>query len=208
MDALHFCPQHPVPPRPGRAQSGIDAPRDTSVIGGRGNRQNPADRLDPAGTPMIVDERDHGFDRRSSFARAKYADALRRISLAWRSSLFSRSSALMRPRSSLVGPTRLPRSRSTCRTSAAASQLCSRSWPRSSRSPPTVSRTPRRHPAPLAPLAPEHKASSPPLSSSPSSLHPLNGWSLRQTRCGSLLRSGPIVIPWRQEMLPWLICSS
>jgi hypothetical protein len=35
---------------------------------------------------MIVDEADHGLDRRSSSAIAKYADALRRISLAWRSS--------------------------------------------------------------------------------------------------------------------------
>ena len=31
---------------------------------------------------MIVDEGDHGFDRRSSSARAKYADVFRRISLA------------------------------------------------------------------------------------------------------------------------------
>jgi hypothetical protein len=43
---------------------------------------------------MIVYERDHGLDRRSSSATAKYADALRRISLAWRSSRFSRSSTL------------------------------------------------------------------------------------------------------------------
>jgi len=42
---------------------------------------------------VIVDDGDHGFDRRSSSAAAKYADALRRISLAWRSSRFSRSSA-------------------------------------------------------------------------------------------------------------------
>jgi hypothetical protein len=35
---------------------------------------------------MIVDEGDHGFERRSSSAIAKYADAFRRISLAWRSS--------------------------------------------------------------------------------------------------------------------------
>jgi hypothetical protein len=38
---------------------------------------------------MIVDERDHGFTRRSSSAWAKYTDALRRISLAWRNSRFS-----------------------------------------------------------------------------------------------------------------------
>jgi len=55
---------------------------------------------------VIVDERDHGLCRRSSSARAKYADALRRISFAWRSSRFSRSSVLIRSRSSLVGPGR------------------------------------------------------------------------------------------------------
>src|SRR5437762_5485950 len=33
-----------------------------------------------------IDERDHGFTRRSSSAWAKYADALRRISFACRSS--------------------------------------------------------------------------------------------------------------------------
>ncbi len=37
-----------------------------------------------------VDERYHGLNRRSSSAWAKYADALRRISLACRSSRFSR----------------------------------------------------------------------------------------------------------------------
>src|SRR5258707_15096632 len=75
------------------------------VVSGRGDRQNAADRLDPVDVPMIVDERLHGFDRRSSSAWAKYADALRRISLAWRSSRFSRSSALIRSPSCVVtGP--------------------------------------------------------------------------------------------------------
>jgi hypothetical protein len=52
-----------------------------------------------------LDERNHGFDRRSSSAWAKYADALRRISFACRSSRFSRSSVFIRSRPSLV---RLP----------------------------------------------------------------------------------------------------
>src|SRR5207237_8506389 len=47
---------------------------------------------------------------------AKYADALRRISLAWRSSRFSRSSALIRSPSCVVGPARRPWSRSDRRT--------------------------------------------------------------------------------------------
>src|SRR5205085_6305585 len=63
-----------------------------------------------------VDEGDHGLNRRSSSAWAKYADALRRISFACRSSRFSRSSALMRSRSSVVAPGRMPRSRSARRT--------------------------------------------------------------------------------------------
>src|SRR5258707_14318524 len=86
------------------------------VVSGRGDRQNAADRLDPVDVPMIVDERLHGFDRRSSSAVAKYADALRRISLAWRSSRFSRSSALIRSPSCVVGPARRPWSRSDRRT--------------------------------------------------------------------------------------------
>jgi hypothetical protein len=65
---------------------------------------------------MLVDERDHHFGRRSSSACAKYADALRRISFARRSSRFSRSSSLSRSRSPLVSPERTPWSHSACRT--------------------------------------------------------------------------------------------
>jgi hypothetical protein len=65
---------------------------------------------------MIIDECDHGLDRRSNSAIAKYADALRKISLAWRSSRTSRSKVLIRSRSSLVGPARNPWSRSAWRT--------------------------------------------------------------------------------------------
>jgi hypothetical protein len=170
MDAPHLRPQHPVPPQPGRGQGRIGALRDASVVGGRGDRQDPADRLDPILTPMIVDERDHGFDRRSSSARAKYADAFRRISLAWRSSRFSRSRALCDPalRSSDLSACRGPARPAL--PSAAASPPCSRSSPRSSQLPPTASRDPRRRPAPAAPPAPEPQASGSPPSSSPSSL--------------------------------------
>src|SRR5437016_10647888 len=65
---------------------------------------------------MIVDEGDHRLNGRSSSAWAKYADALRRIRLAWRSSRFSRSSALIRSPSCVVGPARRPWSRSDRRT--------------------------------------------------------------------------------------------
>jgi hypothetical protein len=50
------------------------------------------------------------------FGWRRCADALRRISLAWRSSRTSRSRALMRSRSSLVEPARSPWSRSAWRT--------------------------------------------------------------------------------------------
>jgi hypothetical protein len=86
------------------------------VVHRRGDRQDGADRLDPELCPVRVDEIDHHLCRRSSSALAKYADASRRISLARRSSTFSRSSCLRRSRSSVVRPGRLPASRSAWRT--------------------------------------------------------------------------------------------
>ena len=68
-----------------------------------GRSARPRSRRGTTSTKVII--ADH---RRSSSAWAKYADALRRISLAWRSSRTSRSSALIRSRSSLVGPGRSP----------------------------------------------------------------------------------------------------
>ena len=70
----------------------------------RGDQQGPADRLDPIRLTMIVDEGHHHLGRRPSFACAKYADALRRISFARRSSRFSFSSSAIRARSSVVIP--------------------------------------------------------------------------------------------------------
>src|SRR3954462_11825221 len=73
--------------------------------GGRwGNRQHLAERLDPIRATVIIDERDHRLNGRSSSAWAKYADALRRISLACRSSRFSRSSVLSLAAMSVVKP--------------------------------------------------------------------------------------------------------
>lgn len=68
--------------------------------------------LDTVRLAVIVDERDHGLNRRSSSAWAKYALALRRISLACRSSRFSRSSAFSFVATSVGTPTRTPLSRS------------------------------------------------------------------------------------------------
>jgi hypothetical protein len=50
---------------------GIGALAGVGVVGRRGDRQDPADRLDPVGLTMIVDEGDHGLNRRSSSAWAK-----------------------------------------------------------------------------------------------------------------------------------------
>src|SRR5690606_18712651 len=80
------------------------------------DRQDFADRLDAVDLAVFVDERHHHFCRRSSSAWAKYAEALRRISLARLSSRFSRSSAFMRSRSLVVTPSRRPVSRSAWRT--------------------------------------------------------------------------------------------
>src|SRR4051794_30545849 len=77
-----------------------------------GDRQDSANRLDPIRFPLIVDKGDHGLGRRSSSAIAKYADALRRISLACRSSRFSRSSLFSFSATSAGTPARVPLSTS------------------------------------------------------------------------------------------------
>ncbi len=84
---------------------------------------------------MIVDEGDHDRNRRSSSAWAKYALAFLRISLACRSSRFSRSSALIRSRSSVVGPARTPRRARPDGPTCAAFRQSNRFWPRSTGSP-------------------------------------------------------------------------
>ena len=69
-----------------------------------GNLQEFADRLDPEGVAVAVDEIDQDLSRRSSSAWAKNALASLRISLARRSSLTSRFSAFMWARSSVLSP--------------------------------------------------------------------------------------------------------
>src|SRR3954452_25284570 len=100
--------QRCIPPGSRGQPLRISPPGGMGVIRRRGNREHAADRLDPVDGAMLVDEGDHGLDRRPSSAIAKYADALRRISLAWRNSRFSRSSARMRSCSAVVGPVRRP----------------------------------------------------------------------------------------------------
>ncbi len=66
----------------GRQAVHVCALGDDLIIGGRGNRQQSADRLDPEHRAVFVDEGDHRFSGRSSSAWAKYAEALRKISFA------------------------------------------------------------------------------------------------------------------------------
>jgi hypothetical protein len=110
--ALHLDLQHFIPLGARRHPLRIAALRGMFVIRRRGDRQHPADRLDPILFKVIVNKTDHGLGRRSSSAIAKYADALRRISLAWRSSRFSRSSAFIFSATSVGTPARVPRSTS------------------------------------------------------------------------------------------------
>src|SRR5256714_9122941 len=119
-DPLNLDLQFGVPLRTGRTLAGVDPLGDMRMVGRRGDRQHLADRLDPIRFPVIIDERDHGFTRRSSSAWAKYADALRRISFACRSSRFSRSKAFSFSAISVGTPARCPLS-----ISAFLTQSCS-----------------------------------------------------------------------------------
>ena len=124
------------------------------MVGRRGDRQHPADRLDPVVVPcssMKASWLEPAVELRLGEISA---DALRRISLAWRSSRFSRSSALIRSRSSVVTPARTPLStsglahpfRSVCGRAADLGR-------NRHRSPPTASGTRHGAPAPSAPRA-------------------------------------------------------
>ena len=70
-DAGDLRLQRHIPLRPRRELPGIGSLAGVVVVGRRGDRQNLANRLDPMDRAMIVDERDHVFDRRSSSAIAK-----------------------------------------------------------------------------------------------------------------------------------------
>lgn len=94
-DAPHLGLQRLVALPPRRQPGGIVPLGDMVVVGRGGDRQHLADRLDPMRLAVIIDERDHSLNGRSSsvplpgrrlLANAergqKNADALRRISLA------------------------------------------------------------------------------------------------------------------------------
>jgi hypothetical protein len=111
-DSPDLGAQRLIPVRTIRPPGRIGPLRQMIIVGGWGDRQHIADRLDPVRIPMRVNETHHHFDRRSSSAIAKYADALRRISFAWRSSRFSRSSAFIFSAISVGMPARRPPSTS------------------------------------------------------------------------------------------------
>src|SRR5262249_47210677 len=118
---------------------GARQPRTCLVVGGGGDLQDLAYRLDPELPPVLVDVADH-LARRPSSSAAKKADALFRISFARRSSRFSFSSSAIRRRSSVVTPGRWPSS-----TSAWLNQVRSDSAPMPSCLAPRVT-TPKRSP--------------------------------------------------------------
>src|SRR5215204_283717 len=92
-----------------------DGPPDGGVVAARGDLQHAADRLDSPADAVLSDEL-HRVGQRGSSSRAKKAEAALRISLARRSSRFSRSSSWIRSRSALVTPGRFPWSTSSRRT--------------------------------------------------------------------------------------------
>ena len=131
---------------PGR----LNHPGCRRMIGEWVDRQDLADWLAPAHFTMYVDERHRHLAQRSSSAIAEYDRALRGISLTWRSSRFSRSSAFIRSATSLgiqarsryrSRPSSLTRAASASRTRsslrsvpppptrAPPARTCCSSWP-------------------------------------------------------------------------------
>ncbi len=107
-DALDLGLQNLIAFGAGAAFGRIAKLRSMASVARRGNPQDLADRLDPEGVAMLIDEGPQDLKRRSSSAWAKNALATLRISLARRNSLTSRSKALSRSRSSVVTPWRSP----------------------------------------------------------------------------------------------------
>ena len=169
-----------------RCRLRLGAAGDVGVVCRRGDRQHLADRLDPVVVAVRIDEADHGFHRRSSSAWAKYALALRRISLAWRSSRFSRSSALMRSRSSVVvpGPLALVALGLPHPVRQRLRRAADLGRDRGDRRP-LRGVLARGAPTPSAPRAHAPRPRTSGMSCDSSWLQSLKSWSLRQTRGGS-----------------------
>ena len=116
-----------------RTRSGRRRPGLGVVVGGGGDLQARADRLDPPSTPIGrsvpvgVDEGDYFFRRRSSSAPKKVAAACK-MSLERRSSKFSLRSRFSSACSSLVSPGRLPASISARFTQLRSDSSPTPSW--------------------------------------------------------------------------------
>ncbi len=95
-DAFNLWHQHFVTLGPSAAFERITLQSSSPPVTRRGDLQNFADRLDPKGASVRVNETRQDLSRRSSSAWAKNALASFSISLARRSSLTSRSSSLTR----------------------------------------------------------------------------------------------------------------
>ena len=115
-DALHLLQQLCVALGAQRAQGRAALTRGVTPVRRWGDLQDAADRLDPKLLAVLIDERLQDLMRRSSSAWAKNALASFRISLALRSSRFSRSSSLIRWASAVETPSRWPESTSCCFT--------------------------------------------------------------------------------------------
>src|ERR1051326_6815593 len=90
--------------------------RENGVVGGRGDLQRSADRLDSPALSVSANELHDFLGSRGSSSAAKKAEAAFRISLARRSSRTSRSSSAIRCCSAVVTPGRFPLSISACLT--------------------------------------------------------------------------------------------
>jgi hypothetical protein len=102
-------------------------PRPVRVEAGGGDAEGTADRLDLEAGAVGLDVGAHRLERGSS-SPAKKIDAVRRLSLARRSSAFSRSRARMRSRSSVVVPARSPATTSAWRTQVRSDSAPTPSW--------------------------------------------------------------------------------
>src|SRR5258708_39155356 len=107
-DTLDLRPQALITYCTGTAPRRIAKLHSMAPVARRGNPRDLADRLDPEGVALLIDEGLQDLRRRSSSAWAKNALASFRMSLARRSSLTSRSNALRRSRSAVVTPLRSP----------------------------------------------------------------------------------------------------
>ncbi len=183
------------------AQAATTSERAASVAR-RGNPQDLADRLDPEGVAMLIDEGLQDLKRRSSFAWVKNALASSRISSVRRSSLASRSKALMRSRSAVRTPSRFPRSSLSRLTQSnsvcgrAANHRRNRFDCRPLR---RVLATLLAYQAYCALLDFPEKT----CLASCSWLHSLKSWSLHKTRGGSPIRGRAIMVFSRMRIIVW-----